>query len=310
MNDESLLYVYAVVRSSAAGGPPPGPPADETLGAGLTTVTHRGLTALVEEVSAADFDEAPLRARLEDLDWLAGVARAHHRVVAAAGSHATTVPLRLATVCRGEPGVRRLLDEGGDRLSETIDRLTGAHEWGVKLYVDEPSVGAASATATGGAPASGGSGRDYLRRRLGDRRARQDVDDTAARTARELHELLAGVASETVLHPPQQARLSEGPGRNVFNAAYLVPDERRQEFLDSVTRPEDLHAGLRVEITGPWVPYSFTRTETDVTGTGGDATLTETDVTGTGGDATGSETGAPVSETEVTGAVVGEGPGR
>ncbi|MFJ8659555.1 GvpL/GvpF family gas vesicle protein [Streptomyces sp. NPDC093795] len=275
MNDEPLLYVYAVVRSSTTTGAPPGPPAGETLGAGLTTVAHRGLTALVEPVPAADFDEAPLRRRLEDLDWLAEVARAHHRVVAAAGRHVTTVPLRLATVCRGEPGVRRLLEDGAHRLSETIDRLTGAHEWGIKLYVDEtpaePASTSADSTATTagsgstgpGAAAPGGSGRDYLRRRLGDRRARQDVEDTAALTARQLHEVLARVAAETVLHPPQQARLSEGPGRNVFNAAYLVPDERRQEFLDAVPPPEDVHVGLRVEITGPWVPYSFTRTGAD-----------------------------------------------
>ncbi|MFC8764850.1 GvpL/GvpF family gas vesicle protein [Streptomyces sp. NPDC057193] len=277
MKDEPLLYVYAVVRASGTTGPPPGPPAGETLGAGVTTVAHRGLTALVEEVPAADFDEAPLRARLEDLDWLAGVARAHHRVVAAAGGHVTTVPLRLATVCRGEPGVRRLLEEGEHRLSEAIDRLTGAHEWGIKLYVDEPSAAAGAASPGGGAAEPASSGRDYLRRRLGDRRARQDVDDTAARTARDLHESLARVAAETVLHPPQQARLAEGPGRNVFNAAYLVPDGRRQEFLDTVTPPEDLHAGLRVEITGPWVPYSFTRTETDAVGTASEAARTGAD---------------------------------
>ncbi|MFD3533711.1 GvpL/GvpF family gas vesicle protein [Streptomyces sp. NPDC058664] len=263
MNDEPLLYVYAVVRSSDVTGGPPGPPAGETLGTGLVTVAHRGLTALVEPVPAADFDEVPLRGRLEDLDWLAEVARAHHGVVAAAGRRVTTVPLRLATVCRGEPGVRRLLEEGEHRLSETLDRLTGTHEWGVKLYVDE-TPGPTAPASTGEAPSvAGGSGRDYLRRRLGDRRARQDVDDTAARTARHLHETLVRTAADAVLHPPQQARLSQGPGRNVFNAAYLVPDDKRQEFLDAVPPPEEVRTGLRVEITGPWVPYSFTGDDTD-----------------------------------------------
>ncbi|MFF1508487.1 GvpL/GvpF family gas vesicle protein [Streptomyces sp. NPDC058326] len=259
-NDEPLLYVYAVVRSGST-GPPPGPPPGETLGTGLATVTHRGLTALVEPVPAADFDEAPLRDRLEDLDWLAGVARAHHGVVAAAGRHVTTVPLRLATVCRGERGVRRLLSEGEHRLTATLDRLTGAHEWGVKLYVEEAP--ARTTSAGGGAPTRAASGRDYLRRRLGDRQARENVDDSAARAARQLHELLVHAAAEAVLHPPQQARLTQGPGRNVFNAAYLVPDEKRREFLDRLPAPEDMPNGLRVEFTGPWVPYSFTRTDTD-----------------------------------------------
>ncbi|GAA3389255.1 GvpL/GvpF family gas vesicle protein [Streptomyces roseoviridis] len=262
MNDapvpkEHLLYVYAVVRSAGTGGGPPAVPGD-TLGGGLTTVEHRGLTALVEPVPAADFDEAPLRAHLEDLDWLAEVARAHHAVVAAAGRQTTTVPLRLATVCRGEQGVRRLLDEGERGLTDALDRLTGVHEWGVKLYADESTAtGAAPATAPA---AASGSGRDYLRRRLGEQRARRDADDTAARTARELHDVLTRAAVDAVLHPPQQARLSRAPGRNVLNAAYLVPDERQREFLDAVPPVEERHPGLRLEMTGPWVPYSFVRT--------------------------------------------------
>ncbi|MET9955890.1 GvpL/GvpF family gas vesicle protein [Streptomyces sp. NPDC006339] len=268
MNDEPLLYVYAVVRAPfGEDGPPPGPASGETLGTGLTTVEHRGLTAVVEAVPAADFDEAPLRERLEDLDWLAEVARAHHGVVAAAGRRVTTVPLRLATVCRGESGVRRLLEEGERGLSEALARLTGVHEWGVKLYVDE-SAAAQRAPAVGVPGGANGtaradSGRDYLRRRLGEQRARRDAGDTAARTAHQVHEVLSRAAVDTVLHPPQQARLSGAPGRNVLNAAYLVRDEEEQRFLAAVPPVEDTHPGLRLEITGPWVPYSFARTPSD-----------------------------------------------
>ncbi|WP_411070322.1 GvpL/GvpF family gas vesicle protein [Streptomyces sp. cmx-4-25] len=271
MSDEPLLYVYAVVRSADVDGQPADPPPDVTLGGGLATVEHRGLTAVVEQVPAVDFDEAPLRERLEDLDWLATVARAHHGVVAAAGRRTTTVPLRLATVCRGEPGVRRLLAEGERGLSEALGRLAGAHEWGVKLYADEtPGRTAPAASApdapgpTGTAPSDGGgSGRDHPRPRPGERHERQNADDTAARTARELHETLAGTATEAILHPLQQTRLSRAPGRNVLNAAYLVPDGEQQAFLDAVPRTDDTGPGLRVEITGPWVPSSFTRTASD-----------------------------------------------
>ncbi|KOX25500.1 hypothetical protein ADL06_19170 [Streptomyces sp. NRRL F-6491] len=222
-------------------GPPVDPPPDVTLGGGLTTVEHRGLTAVVEPVPAADFAEAPLRERLEDLDWLAAMARAHHGVVAAAGRRTTTVPLGLATVRRGVPGVRRLLEEGESGLSEALGRLTGAHEWGIGLYVDETPGRPGSA---GGPPPDGRA-------------------DTASRIARELHETLARAAAEAVLRPPRGTHLSRTPGRNVLNAVYLVPDGGQRDFLDAVPGPDEAPEGMRVEVSGPWLPYSFARTAPD-----------------------------------------------
>ncbi|RSS57950.1 GvpL/GvpF family gas vesicle protein [Streptomyces sp. WAC07061] len=253
---EELLYVYAVLRTGpqlprslveADTGP--------VLGAGLRLVGHDGLTAVAEPVSAADFDEGPLRARLEDLDWLAKVARAHHGVVARVGRLATTVPLRLATVCRGPEGVRRMLAEGREPLTRALRRLEGTEEWGVKLYT-EPA--AADGPPASPAPsAAGGSGRDYLRTRVAARRARDDRDDRARQTARTLHDDLRARASGAVTHPPQHSALSSAPGRNVLNAAYLVPTAHRRAFLDGVPDADSLPAGLRIEVTGPWVPYSF-----------------------------------------------------
>ncbi|MEU9146702.1 GvpL/GvpF family gas vesicle protein [Streptomyces sp. NPDC048349] len=259
MSDE-LLYVYTVLRTES----PPSPPLDldvpAALGTGLELVAHEGLTAVVEPVDAADFDEQPLRARLEDLDWLAGVARAHHGVVARVGSRTTTVPLRLATICRGRDGVRRMLAEARTTLGEALERVANAEEWGVKLYAHaapaDPAPAEPRAASSAGAP----SGRDYLRRRISDRRAQADRTGQAQRAAEALHERLSHQAAGAVLHPPQQQQLSKAPGTNVLNAAYLVPTADRQTFLDGVPTEDDLPAGVRIELTGPWVPYSFTQT--------------------------------------------------
>ncbi|WP_329112167.1 GvpL/GvpF family gas vesicle protein [Streptomyces sp. NBC_01353] len=274
MTPGPLLYVYAVVASSPAPYPPPTPDElpDAPLGASLALVEHRGLTAVVEPVDAGEFDESPLREHLEDLDWLASVARAHHRVVDAVGRRTTTVPIRLATICRGEAGVRRLLSSGHDRLRASLERVAGTEEWGVKLYVDDdadpsdrtesqrPATSSGSADSpgsSGSAHVDGSAGRDYLRRRLDDRRTRQDRAARISDTADRVHALLATRATDAVRHPPQHARLSHTPGRNVLNTAYLVPVEGREAFLEAVPAPDDLPDGVRVDMTGPWVPYSF-----------------------------------------------------
>ncbi|MBT2482332.1 GvpL/GvpF family gas vesicle protein [Streptomyces sp. ISL-94] len=266
MSGPQLFYVYTVVGSGTG--------ALDTgefrglSGSGITVVGDDVLAAVAEPVDPAEFDESALPRRLEDLDWLSHLARTHHQVVAAVGRSLTTVPLRLATVCRGEEGVLRLLAEGRDRLSRALARVAGTEEWGVKLYAADSAPAApagSSPTGPSGAadPSDAGTatatGRDYLRRRLGERRRREERAGLAARTAEQLHRKLAAQAAEAVLHPPQQTQLSGTPDTNVLNAAYLVPCDARPAFLDTVPRSADLPPGLRSEITGPWVPYSFTQ---------------------------------------------------
>ena len=59
-------------------------------------ITVGGLTAIVGDVGDRDYGEAALRRHLEDLDWLARTARAHHAVLAAVAERGPVVPMRLA----------------------------------------------------------------------------------------------------------------------------------------------------------------------------------------------------------------------
>ncbi|OEJ41778.1 gas vesicle protein [Streptomyces agglomeratus] len=249
-----LRYVYAVTR-----------PFDGVLPDGVRGLDgepprllhHGDLVAVVSPVPAGDFAEAPLKKHLEDLDWLTATARAHEAVIGAMTTVTCTVPLRLATVCVDDSGVRRLLDAGHDRFLQTLDRLEGRVEGGVKVYAEPepaPAPRPEPSEPAGGAPATG---RDYLRRRLSRRQAREGVWERADALARTLHAELSQRAQAAALHRPQDSRLSESPGQNVLNAAYLVPRERSEEFVAEVGRLTPEEGGVRVELTGPWAPYSF-----------------------------------------------------
>ncbi|MGW2858460.1 GvpL/GvpF family gas vesicle protein [Streptomyces sp. NPDC001205] len=247
VNDDELLYVYAVTRPFTGALP------DGVLGLDgrpPVLIGHRGLCAVVSRVPAGDFGAAPLKAHLEDLDWLGRTARGHQAVIAALAGITCPLPLRLATVCRDESGVRRLLDSGRARFVPAMERLDGRVEWGVKVYAQPerqapaPEVKAAT-------------GRDYLRRRLGQRQSRDETWRRAGTLARALHAELCDRAEAERLHRPQNAQLSGEPGENVLNAAYLVPRERSEEFVAAVRDCVPHITGVRVEITGPWAPYSF-----------------------------------------------------
>ncbi|MEU7137381.1 GvpL/GvpF family gas vesicle protein [Streptomyces sp. NPDC046261] len=261
---QRYLYAYAVTRDDAA--------VTDALEDALANVTgvagepvravpHVGLLALAGPVPAADYDEAELSARLEDLHWLEKVARAHQRVidtVTAAGP--CVLPLRLATVFRDEEGIRTMLANRHALLRSALDRLDGRTEWGVKVYAlpaaaPPPEAPGSRPTTARVAP----SGRDYLRRRVAERHAHEEGARRVDEAARGIHATLAALAEETRLYPPQDPGLSRHPGRNVLNAAYLVRRDGAPHFASAVTGlaeriPGD---GVHVELTGPWAPYSF-----------------------------------------------------
>jgi hypothetical protein len=47
----------------------------------------------------------------------------------------------------------------------------------------------------------------------------------------------------------------------VLNGAYLVDVTRADEFADAVDSSAAVQPALRLELTGPWPPYSFTAGE-------------------------------------------------
>ncbi|MEU7165514.1 GvpL/GvpF family gas vesicle protein [Streptomyces morookaense] len=273
MNDSAdapgLLYLYAVARDADLDGrylapPPRSRPVTGVAGEPVELVRHLDLVGVAGRVPAADFDEEPLHRHLEDLDWLATVAHRHQAVIEAASSAAATgvLPLRLATVYRDEESLRRMFLARHEALTAALGRLDGTVEWGVKVYT---LPGPAKEERTTPAPsASGGVGRAYLRRRGAERRADEHRARQADDAVRQIHTALAASAEDTHLHAPQNSRLSTHPGHNLLNASYLVRRDDDSAFTAEVrAQVERAPAwGLMVELTGPWVPYSFAATTT------------------------------------------------
>ncbi|MFF8828272.1 GvpL/GvpF family gas vesicle protein [Streptomyces sp. NPDC015131] len=267
-----VTYLYAVADDA--------PALRETVrdlrgvgGAPVRVLSGEGVAAVVSGVPAAEFEERPLAAHLEDLTWLEAVARAHHGVVDAVAARVTVLPLRLATIYRDDAGVGALLDASGAAFRSRLARLAGHVEWGVKLYLDAPPAGGATEDEGGGSGGAPGlsPGRAYLRSRRNERTARDEAHRAAADAARRVDEAALAYAVDHVRHRVQQGPLAGGPAENVGNDAYLVPSGRADAFLAAVREAAGSGSPVRAEITGPWAPYSFAADvpEAGVPGSGG-----------------------------------------
>ncbi|MEV6401011.1 GvpL/GvpF family gas vesicle protein [Streptomyces sp. NPDC051907] len=256
---EELSYVYVVgpddpaLRRTAHG-------LQGIEGRSLRWVSDGGLAALVSSVPADRFSEAGLAAQLEDLDRLESIARAHHAVVDAAFSTTTVLPMRLATVYLNDDRVCALLRQRGSEFATLMDQLAQHVELGVKVYAE--SSGVPSPEPAPRAPA-GGTGRAYLQQRRAQQRGSQDLHRRAADAAAEAAREAASLASGRVVHRPQQGELASRTGVNVANEAYLVPAAAVAQFREVIGAVSRDRPGVRIDITGPWAPYSFATLTTE-----------------------------------------------
>jgi hypothetical protein len=234
-------------------------------GTSVRALTAGGLTVLASNVDLAEFGEAALRRNLENLTWLEEVARAHHNVVDAAARLFPVLPARFATVHHADASMVAAFADRADQLRAALARVGGHTEWGVKVYAVPKQRGAqpvaapaAVGTSTGaGTGSEPGAGMAYLKRRRSEISAKRESSRTAVASAREVHVELSGRAAQTRLYPPQSPALSGTKEPMLLNAAYLLDAGGAAGFASVVGQAAAAHPDLRLDLTGPWPPYSF-----------------------------------------------------
>lgn len=247
IGEQPGVWVYAVIPTGSVL-----PPVTGVDGSALQRVTRAGLAAVVSPVGWAAQGE--LESQLRDPERLERVARAHHDVVTACFRVGPTVPFRLGTLYRGEPGVRELLDQRRAELVATLEIVTGRVEWGVQAYAAAAGEEPEAAVEPGGA----NPGTAYLLQRRARRMARARAEQAARELADHLDATLAAVA---VASRPQSSvgdrYRADATGTQVLNMSYLVEETAGAEFQATVERLARQHAQVAFRLTGPWPAYSF-----------------------------------------------------
>jgi hypothetical protein len=221
-------------------------------------VEHRDLAAVVSDVDLDEYGEEGLRRNLEQLDWLEETARTHDAVVHVLAAHGPTAPLRLATICLDDDGVRRRIDEWYAALQQVLDRIEGRVELSVKVFA--PPLDQVVATDSPPDTAKVG-GAEYLRRKKATVEARRALETASLQAGETVHGELAQVSVAGRLLPAQDPRLTGHAGTMLLNGAYLVERAEVSIFERRVKELADQLPEVTVDLRGPWPPYSFAMLE-------------------------------------------------
>lgn len=258
--DSWVWYLYGVTRAGA-----PLPNVNGVGGHEVVPISAGGLQAIASRVPAEEFDEDVLAERVSDMEWLSREAQAHEAVLAAAVSGPAVLPLRFGTVYRTPERVVQFLTEQRHALLAQLGRLTGCHEWSVKLLADDEAIARWAAEHEPGvvahdAPAAEkGEGHSYFARKRREQAVGEARERLISDVVRECHDQLAQPVVQATTARPQDPALSGYDGRMVLNGIYLVQDSALPEFRQQVEQLEQRLGprGFSLALTGPWPPHHF-----------------------------------------------------
>src|SRR5437016_5447664 len=131
----TALYLYGISKSFGA---KPGKIAAAGID-GVHAVQSLACGEFICWFSAVDRDSFSdaINSNMENLEWLALHGVRHQQVVADVFAGHTLIPARFGTVFSGEQALIKNVQERKPVLEKVFTRISGAEEWGVKIFAEQ-----------------------------------------------------------------------------------------------------------------------------------------------------------------------------
>lgn len=229
----------------------------------LAVATYEDLAAVWSPVPLADFSGPEAEERLRDLTWIGPRVIRHQEVVAGVMRHSPVLPVRFGTIFACRDNLEKVLQRHSGAIAGFLDRLTDQEEWAVKGMLDRPGAKERLLSLKLAREAENLVGLTPGKRYFEEQRLRAACDRELQHWLKEVcRRLWAGLRDYAAEVRERRLLSRETTGSDedmVWNWALLMPRPAVGGFQ---ARIRDLNAqyaprGLRLEVTGPWPPYSF-----------------------------------------------------
>jgi hypothetical protein len=227
-------------------------PKSGVAGASVETIVEGSVAAVVSPMSVPRL--RPQRANLA----------AHHRILHDLAEEQPVLPVVFGTISGSEAALRDILRRNHEALVQSLERLRGRVEMGLKIYWDLPNVFEYFVATC--------QELEDMRNRLfrfgrtptveekielGERFATL-LQQARQRHTRRVKDALAGCCVEV-------RTIDAGEERMIMKLACLVERQRQSQWEQGVRQAASLFDDhYRFDYNGPWPPYNFADVELDV----------------------------------------------
>jgi hypothetical protein len=256
------IYLYCLARLSRLPTLPlldPGVDGQNSL----EVAAYQDLAAVWSPVPVEDFSGPEAEERMRDLTWIGPRVIRHQEVVAGVMRHSAVLPVRFGTIFASLANLEKILQRHCDTIAGFLERLTDQEEWAVKGMLDRPGAKDKLFSLNLAREAESletlSAGKRYFEEQRLRAAGDQELQRWLQKVCREVWTNLRDYASQ-VQERRLLSRKTTGSDQDMaWNWALLIP---RQAVGGFQARIQDINAqyadhGLRVEVTGPWPPYSF-----------------------------------------------------
>jgi len=258
---EPRIYAYGIVHLRDGDNLASAPSVHGVCGSTIRALPCGPLAALISDLPA--LAGAPLEEVWHDPDRIKGMILDHHRVLQSVADYRTVLPLRFGAVFSDDDRVATALVKHRQALWETLERVDGAREWGVKIFWGhdrlQPRLTRDSDAGAQTQIEAASAGRAFFLRRQMEHRVGQDIREAIIGRIIDSRRLLSAAARATATLHIQPPAIHRRADEMVWNGAYLIARDREDGFFAVIDTLRDLSrpSGFDYELNGPWAPCSF-----------------------------------------------------
>lgn len=228
------------------------------------------LEAVVSEVNLCEFGSEEIQKKAqEDLNWIKEKCQVHEYVIEQAmrsgDSVIPVIPMKFGTIFKSRENLEVSLSENYLRFKDSLAKVKGGHEWAVKVYLkrecflkwiedNNSDIQAKKKEIAGLSPGMAFFAQKKLKEMVD-----MSCSEKLQEAAQEMFNAISGFTEEKIRAKNLERELTGKKEEMVFNAYFLVKEERLGDFRACVGKLSEDYAlrGFQVVLIGPLPPYHF-----------------------------------------------------
>jgi len=260
------FYLYCIRKTGF-----PSIKVEKTIGGGeVSIIPYEELEVVTSLVDLSEFGSEEIQRKAqEDLNWIKEKAQIHQYVIEQAmrvGSNLISViPMKFGTIFKTEESLKECLRKNCQQFKDSLKKLKGKQEWGVKVYLKENIFRKTIEEKNEAVLAkkkeieSMPKGMAFFAQKQIDEVVSQEKDKELDRISEEIFENLGQLAFSKNKSKLLEKDFTGRTEPMVLNGFYLIEETKLAQFQKKVEELKEKYngKGIIIEMTGPWPSYHF-----------------------------------------------------